>query len=66
MNPATGKPYYGSFPFITVRDMVNAHLLLADHLGVGSVRGRDRQLDRRGFRALEMALGEARFRERSL
>jgi len=38
LNPATGKPYYGSFPFITVRDMVNAHLLLADHLGVGSVR----------------------------
>ena len=31
LNPATGKPYYGSFPFITVRDMVNAHLLLADN-----------------------------------
>ena len=36
IDPATGKPYYGTFPFITVRDMVNAHFLLADHLGIAS------------------------------
>ena len=55
LNPATGKPYYGSFPFITVRDMVNAHLLLADHLGVGSVRAVIGS-SIGGFQALEMAL----------
>ena len=55
VNPATGRPYYDTFPFITVRDMVAAHLLLADHLGirrmraiVGSSIG--------GFQAMEMAL----------
>lgn len=60
INPATGKPYYGTFPFITVRDMVNAHFLLADHLGiasahavVGSSIG--------GFQALEMALTRPNF-----
>lgn len=54
-NPQTGEPYYNSFPFITVRDMVNVHYLLADHLGinhaaavVGSSIG--------GFQAMEMAL----------
>ena len=60
IDPATGKPYYGTFPFITVRDMVNAHFLLADHLGiasahavVGSSIG--------GFQALEMALTRPNF-----
>ncbi len=55
VNPATGEPYYGSFPFISVRDMVNAHFLLAEHLGiercravVGSSIG--------GFQAMEMAI----------
>lgn len=42
--------------------MVNAHLLLADHLGVGSVRAVT-QLDR-GFQALEMALARPGFAER--
>ena len=55
VNPATGKPYYSLFPFITVRDMVAAHMLLAEHLGIkkihaviGSSIG--------GFQALEMAI----------
>ncbi|MDD3108283.1 MAG: homoserine O-acetyltransferase [Alistipes sp.] len=63
LNPATGKPYYGSFPFITVRDMVNAHFLLAEHLGiskahavVGSSIG--------GFQAMEMVLTRPDFAER--
>lgn len=54
-NPATGEPFYDTFPFITVRDMVHAHFLLAEHLGIealhaviGSSIG--------GFQALEMAL----------
>src|ERR1700749_1820552 len=32
INPATGEPYYLSFPQFTARDMVKAHQLLADHL----------------------------------
>src|ERR1700761_6383463 len=25
-NPRTGKPYYGEFPAVTIRDMVRAHI----------------------------------------
>ena len=38
VNPATGKPWYGTFPEITIRDMVRCHLLLADHLGIRQVK----------------------------
>jgi homoserine O-acetyltransferase len=38
VDPATGKPYYGAFPFITVRDMVKAHILLAEALGIDRIR----------------------------
>ena len=34
INPATGHPYYGDFPELTIRDMVKAHRLLADMLGI--------------------------------
>ncbi|MFC3197788.1 homoserine O-acetyltransferase [Parapedobacter deserti] len=37
INPVTGQPYYLSFPQFTVRDVVAAHRLLADHLGVDKV-----------------------------
>jgi len=37
-NPVTGQSYYLSFPDITVRDMVNAHRLLADHLGINDIK----------------------------
>lgn len=33
----TGKPFYLYFPPITVRDMVQAHILLAQHLGIESI-----------------------------
>lgn len=33
-NPETGKPYFLSFPEVTVRDMVNAHELLRQYLGI--------------------------------
>lgn len=36
-NPATGEPYYGDFPRVTMRDIVNVHRLLADHLGIGTI-----------------------------
>lgn len=37
INPATGEPYYGDFPKLTIRDMVKAHMLLADHLGLDHI-----------------------------
>ncbi len=59
VNPATGKPYYGDFPRLTIRDMARAHSLLADHLGlwgihalVGSSVG--------GFQAVEWIASEPR------
>ena len=38
INPVTGQPYYLSFPEFTVRDMVKAHELLADHLGINHIK----------------------------
>ncbi len=34
INPVTGQPYYLAFPQFTVRDIVKAHQLLAEHLQV--------------------------------
>lgn len=36
-NPETGKPYYSTFPNITIRDMVQAHILLRKHLGIEKI-----------------------------
>ena len=37
IDPATKKPYYSSFPQITIRDMVKAHILLRDHLRIEKI-----------------------------
>ncbi len=37
VNPATGTPYFSSFPIITIRDMVQAHMLLREHLEIPSI-----------------------------
>ena len=37
INPQTGKPWYSSFPMITIRDMVKAHILLRQHLGLNNI-----------------------------
>ncbi len=37
VNPATGQPYYGDFPRLTIRDMARAHALLAAHLGLDRI-----------------------------
>jgi homoserine O-acetyltransferase len=37
INPETGKPWYRDFPFITVRDIVNAHLILANYLEINRI-----------------------------
>jgi homoserine O-acetyltransferase len=33
-NSITNQPYYHQFPLITIRDMVKAHILLRQHLGI--------------------------------
>lgn len=57
-NPATGKPYYSDFPNVTIRDMVQAHILLRKKLGIdriyllmGGSMG--------GYQALEWAVMES-------
>lgn len=65
VNPDTGQLYYHLFPFITIRDMVKAHMLLRQHLGInqiylltgGSIGG---------FQALEWALMEKEIIEKLL
>jgi len=37
LNPLTGKSYLLDFPTITIRDMVKAHRLLAEHLGIEQI-----------------------------
>ncbi len=36
-NPATGEPYYNSFPVFTIRDMIRAYQHLKDHLGIQKI-----------------------------
>ena len=36
-DPATGRPFGLSFPFVTIRDMVRAQKLLCDHLGLNAL-----------------------------
>ncbi|KAA3618206.1 MAG: homoserine O-acetyltransferase [Calditrichaeota bacterium] len=37
LNPATGKPYYSDFPFLTTRDMALAFDKLRQHLGIAKI-----------------------------
>ena len=37
IDPATQQPYYNNFPLLTIRDMVNAHILLRKHLGIDKI-----------------------------
>jgi homoserine O-acetyltransferase len=57
VNPATGRPYYRDFPPFTIRDMVRAHRLLADALGIGTI---DTLIGSSvgGFQAVEWAVEE--------
>ncbi len=38
LDPATGAPWHGTFPAITIRDMVRVQKALADKLGIKKVR----------------------------
>ena len=65
VKPGTDRPYYFDFPKITVRDIVNANILVRKHLGVekidlmvgGSIGG---------FQALEWMIMEPDVMKRSL
>jgi homoserine O-acetyltransferase len=37
MNPESGKPWGRDFPLITVRDLVNVHEILRNHLGIRKI-----------------------------
>jgi homoserine O-acetyltransferase/O-succinyltransferase len=37
IDAVTRQPYYGNFPLITIRDMVQAHILLRQHLGIQKI-----------------------------
>ncbi|MFY0627019.1 MAG: homoserine O-acetyltransferase [Reichenbachiella sp.] len=37
LNSGTGEKFYAEFPAITIRDMVEAHKLLRDHLGIQKI-----------------------------
>ena len=57
INPKSGEPYYNAFPFITVRDMVNVHLLLIEYLGITRIRAIIGS-SIGGFQAMEMAISQ--------
>lgn len=62
INPHTGEPWYDSFPKLSMRDVVKAHILLADHLGIDSIFSLIGS-SVGGFQALEWAVMEpARFK----
>lgn len=63
IDPATGEPYYEKFPFITIRDMVRAHMLLAEELGIDSVRAMVGS-SIGGFQAMEWAIMKPDFMQR--
>ncbi len=37
INTETQKPYYSNFPTVTIRDMVQAHIILRKHLGIEKI-----------------------------
>lgn len=63
INPATGEPWYGSFPPYTIRDIVRAHIALADHLGLDSIHALVGS-SVGGFQAVEWAVMEPKRFER--
>lgn len=38
IDPKTGNVYYSDFPTITIRDMVNAHIVLRKHLSIDTIQ----------------------------
>ena len=57
INPVTGAPSYGNFPSFTIRDMVAAHQVLAEALGIGRIKALIGS-SVGGFQAVEWAVME--------
>lgn len=57
VNPATDRPWCGSFPKVTIRDMVKAHRLLALHLGIDKIHELI-GVSLGGFQAIEWAVSD--------
>ncbi|MBR5849655.1 MAG: homoserine O-acetyltransferase [Alistipes sp.] len=57
VNPTTGEPWYGDFPTFTVRDMVAAHRLLAESLGIDRIKALIGS-SMGGYQAVEWAVEE--------
>ncbi len=57
VNPDTGEPYYRTFPRLTMRDVVAAHRILADALGIGRIHAIIGS-SVGGFQAVEWAVAE--------
>lgn len=57
VNPDTGEPYYRTFPRLTMRDVVGAHRILADALGIGRIHAIIGS-SVGGFQAVEWAVTE--------
>lgn len=62
IDPLTGSPWCNSFPRITIRDMVHAHQLLADHLGITKIHELI-GVSLGGFQAIEWAVSEPEIAE---
>ena len=65
VKPGTDRPYYFDFPKITVRDIVNANILIRKHLGVEKI---DLMIGGSigGFQALEWMIMEPEVMKKSL
>ncbi len=57
INPETGKPYYDTFPRMTIRDLVRAHIILRKYLDIGKI-GLLTGGSMGGYQALEWAIQE--------
>lgn len=56
-NPATNEPYHATFPRLTMRDIVQAHQLLKEYLGIDRIRfGAGGSMG--GYQLLEWELAE--------
>lgn len=61
-NPATGKPWCGDFPRVTIRDMVKAHQWLTRHLGISRIHELI-GVSLGGFQAIEWAVTDPEIAE---
>ncbi len=57
INPETKKPYYSTFPQITIRDIVHAHIILRKQLGIEKINSIISG-SMGGYQALEWVLQE--------